>query len=268
MAKQQNGFLDGFCGTLGPAIGYMWKGKWCLRSRPGRVRNPRTAAQQANRQLFRQVVQQAASMRWAVLEGLTTAADALQMTAYNLFTRLNKSCFTFSEEETVVDYASLRLSAGDLAAVRCTTAIRTAEGAVEVHFESDRDNPLRSAEDRVLLYAYAPALGRGVMAAQGYRRQGSVGMQLPAAFVAEEVHFYLFARAADGTASECCYCGMLSVEREEDNVAGTSSDAGLAVPTGAPLVAEAVEGCGAAREEEVAGAAFVSDSAHKELLRE
>ena len=57
MAKQSEGYLGGFSGRLGPAVGYMWNGKWCLRSHQQFVHNPRTAAQVEHRELFKQQVQ-------------------------------------------------------------------------------------------------------------------------------------------------------------------------------------------------------------------
>ena len=45
MAKQTAGYLGGFSGKLGTAVGYMWNGKWCLRAHNPMVHNPRTEAQ-------------------------------------------------------------------------------------------------------------------------------------------------------------------------------------------------------------------------------
>ena len=66
MAKQTNGTLGGFVGKLGPVVGYRWKNVWCVRSQSRNVNNPRTEAQQEHRSLFKQEVQLAGRMRWAV----------------------------------------------------------------------------------------------------------------------------------------------------------------------------------------------------------
>ena len=50
MAKQSGGYLGGFSGKLGTAVGYMWNGKWCLRAHNPMVRNPRTEAQTEHRE--------------------------------------------------------------------------------------------------------------------------------------------------------------------------------------------------------------------------
>ena len=49
MAKQRYGINDGYRGTVGTVIGYLWRGKWCLRARPRYVNHPRTERQRAAR---------------------------------------------------------------------------------------------------------------------------------------------------------------------------------------------------------------------------
>ena len=74
MAKQMNGYLGGFSGKLGPAVGYCWNGKWCMRSHNAVVRNPRTEAQQEHRMLFRDMVRLAGRMKEALRIGLREAS--------------------------------------------------------------------------------------------------------------------------------------------------------------------------------------------------
>ena len=71
MAKIGNGYMGGFSGTMGPTVGYVWNGKWCLRSKPGIVHNPRTDKQMAHRAMFKQEVQLASRLRRPVLTGLS-----------------------------------------------------------------------------------------------------------------------------------------------------------------------------------------------------
>ena len=66
MARQTAGFMGGFHGRLGPAVGYMWRGVWCVRSYNPHPRNPRTEAQTAHREMFKREVQLASYMSWAV----------------------------------------------------------------------------------------------------------------------------------------------------------------------------------------------------------
>ena len=117
MAKQRLGINDAYRGTVGTVIGYEWRGKWCLRSRPLRVRNPRTAKQQNNRLLFKQMVDLASHMKMALRKGLRGVSLGMHITECNLFVKRNKECFSLDAEgQLVVDWERLIISEGELVA--------------------------------------------------------------------------------------------------------------------------------------------------------
>ena len=117
MAKQRFGVNDAYRGTVGTVIGYEWRGKWCLRARPLHVRNPRTAKQQSNRQLFRQMVDLASHMKFALRKGLRGVSLGMHVTECNLFVKRNKECFSLDAEgRVVVDWERLIVSEGEVAA--------------------------------------------------------------------------------------------------------------------------------------------------------
>ncbi len=97
MAKQRFGINDAYRGTVGTVIGYEWRGKWCLRARPLRVRNPRTEKQQSNRMVFKQAVALAGTMKLALRKGLHNVSMGLHITECNLFVKRNKGCFSLDE---------------------------------------------------------------------------------------------------------------------------------------------------------------------------
>ena len=117
MAKQRFGINDAYRGTVGTVIGYEWRGKWCLRSRPLRVRNPRTAKQQNNRLLFKQMVDLASHMKMALRKGLRGVSLGMHITECNLFVKRNKECFSLDAEgQLMVDWERLIISEGELVA--------------------------------------------------------------------------------------------------------------------------------------------------------
>ena len=117
MAKQRFGINDAYRGTVGTVIGYEWRGKWCLRSRPLRVRNPRTAKQQSNRLLFKQMVDLASHMKMALRKGLRGVSLGMHITECNLFVKRNKECFSLDAEgQLVVDWERLIISEGEVPA--------------------------------------------------------------------------------------------------------------------------------------------------------
>ncbi len=212
MAKQHGSYLVGFSGRLGPAIGYMWNGRWCLRSRPAHVHNPRSAAQVAHRTLFKAEVQLAARLRWALTTTLTAQARAAGMTAFNLFVSMNQPCFALADSEFCVDWEHLQLSLGPVAPVALTAAARTADNRLSVSFER---NPLGVAcrsHDLVYLYVYCPEADEGCLAAPVYRRAQRVEVLLPDAMQGREVVLYAMVQDEAGRWSPTAWGGALAAE--------------------------------------------------------
>ncbi|MGX8712677.1 MAG: DUF6266 family protein, partial [bacterium] len=90
MATYKNGIMGPFNGKVGTVVGYMWNGKYCMRAYNRNVKNPRTEAQMEHRRMFKQEVQLAAKMRWAVGTTMREAAREAGLTAYNLFVKVNQ----------------------------------------------------------------------------------------------------------------------------------------------------------------------------------
>ena len=227
MARQSAGYLGGFSGRLGPAVGYLWNGKWCLRTHNPMVRNPRTEAQVEHRALFKQQVQLAARMRWAVTSTLTGLAREAGMTSYNLFVHLNQPAFSAVEGRLQIDYAALRLSVGDVAPVELREMVWTEDNVLDVKFRSPQGRPL----DYVYLYVYVPERGKGCLSAPVYRSDKRIALALPTFFEGCEAHVYLMAMSRDGRWSDSLYAGLVEQGADEGDgalAAGTR----LAAPTG------------------------------------
>lgn len=211
MALQIGSFLGGFSGTLGPAIGYMRNGVWCLRSRPQHVHNPRTVRQMACRNKFKAEVRLAARMRMAVGYTMRECARDAHMTPYNLFVSVNQPCFGFDGEQLTVDYRQLALSMGPAAPVALAEATVETGNILNVRFEKNPLGLSARGHDEVYLYVYAPAAEAGFLAAPVYRRDGRLRVCLPAQMAGEEVHLWLMVRDGRGEWSETAYGGCLTL---------------------------------------------------------
>ena len=245
MAKQDSGYLGGFRGKLGPAVGYLWNGKWCLRSRPGQVRNPRTERQMEQRSLFSQQVQLAARLRQALVVGLTGPAREIGMTAYNLFVSINQPAFSLEGDELQVDYPLLQLSAGPVAPVAFGMPHVDEHNTLTVSFEKNPLHLRADQFDRVMLYVYCPAVGRGILTLPVYRRSENISAALPDSFAGQELHVYGFVQDEQGRCSQTLYAGGEEEEQDStldqempsvpDNTADTASPDGTnsaAIPSG------------------------------------
>ena len=205
MAKQTTGFLGGFSGKLGPVVGYQWNGKWCLRAQAAAPKNPRTEAQTAHRELFKQEVQLAAKMRWAVGTTLRDLAREEGLTAYNLFVKVNQPAFSSAEGQLQVDYSALHLSLGSVAPVEFDTMEWTSDNVLNVNFRKGCGDGF----DHVCLYLYVPDLGNGFLSAPVYRRSRRIALSLPDSFAGHEAHVYLMVQAANGQWSNSLYAGPI-----------------------------------------------------------
>ncbi len=211
MAKQTEGFLGGFNGKLGPVVGYRWKGIWCMRSQSRVVNNPRTAAQQEHRALFKAEVQLAGRMRWALNLGFKAVGDEVSLTPMNLFVKVNQGAFGSAQGRLAVDYAALQVSGGPVAPVALTEAVVDEDNVLNVKFEK---NPLRrtcAAFDNVYFWVYNEELQEGYLSNPVYRRAQRVAVALPDELLAggtPALHIYAFAMDAQGRCSETAYVGV------------------------------------------------------------
>ena len=216
MAKQINGYLGGFTGRLDTAVGYRWNGIWCLRRLPAEMRNPQTPKQMEHRNAFKAQVQLAATMRQAVVAGLTAEARQLGMTSYNLFMHLNQMAFRTVEGTLATDWHMLRLSLGPLAPVAFGVAEIDEHNTLNVSFEANPLHMRADGGDMVRLYAYCPALGRGYMTAPVYRRSRRISAALPDAFAGQELQLYGFVQNDQGLCSDSLY--ILQEPEEEIDI--------------------------------------------------
>ena len=205
MAKQSGSYLGGFSGKLGPAVGYMWNGKWCLRAHNPMVRNPRTEAQVEHREVFKQEVQLAASMRPAIVKSLTGLARESGMTSYNLFVKVNQPAFSVVEGRLQVDYSTLRLSMGDVPQVELREMAWTEDNVLTVKFRPGQGQ----STDYVYLYVYVPGRAQGIISAPVYRYQKQISFMMSSYFIGYEAQVYLMTMSEDGRWGESLYAGAI-----------------------------------------------------------
>ena len=217
--------MGGFIGKLGPAVGYHWRGRWCVRALPAKVHNPRTEAQQAHRMEFREMVRLAGRFRPAVGVGLRAEAMRRGMTECNLFVHRNHRCLT----REGLDYSALQVSHGPAAPVGFGRWSVDGQGVLRVGFEKNPLERSAHADDEVKLFVYSVDLQVG-MKLQGTRRGArQVAVALPDEWVGTELQVYGFVVDRQGRVSNSSYV----VKDEGDAVQGTMENAEAGAPTGA-----------------------------------
>ncbi len=205
MATFKEGYMGAFSGKLGTAIGYMWKGRPCLRSHQPRPKNPHTKEQVHNRKVFGTASRLAADMADATGIGLRGIAAERNTSVHNVFVSLNRHCIGVTEGETTVDFTALRVAEGELPGVAFSTLQHVGAGEIAVDYE--RTGNEGSYGDYVYLYAYVPELGYGALSLPAARGGDRVCLHLSERWRGREAHIYGFVWDHESTASRSTYIG-------------------------------------------------------------
>lgn len=226
MATFEQGYLGGFSGKLGPAVGYNWRGRWCLRSKPGVVRNPRTERQQAHRMMFKEEVLLASRLRWVLRETLDGLSLAEHLTPANLFIRENQAAFGWRDGRLEVEWSRLRLAMGPVAPVAFDAPQVSGGTTLTVTFEKNPLHMRADAMDCVWLYVYCPEQETGYLAAPVFRRQRRISVTLPDAMAGCTIHLWGMVEDEHGRWSDSIYIGSGPLEDTGADVAATATESG------------------------------------------
>lgn len=254
MAKQTDGIHGGYRGRVGNVVGYMWRGQWCVRTKPRDFHDAKTEKQLEQRALFKASVTFAGSLKEILREGLHLPALKMHKTECNYFLMINKGCFAMSDEELMVDYEHLRVSEGPVAPVafsvvsdQCSVfSEATQDGRVSqlntkhltlntitIAFEKNPEHRNCNSSDKVYVAALCPARGEALLSLPVYRRTKSITVELPEAWSGEEVQLYGFVQDNAGRCSESVYIGEWSADQGLRSACGDGLDAADAVECGA-----------------------------------
>ena len=222
MAKYYEGVLGPFVGKLGPAVGYLWRGRAVMRAHVAHIRFPNTEAQLIERDWFVGMVRFAAAARGVLRHGLKGAAERHAMSEANYFVMSNKRHFS---QEGGVAYERLQFSSGPVAPVSGVSCRLEGTGVLHASWERHGTRGRSKGDDRVYLYVYHTVERRGVVA-EGRRRECRLAVQLPDGWRADAVHCYLFATSRHGEASPTAYAAV--VQEDMVIVAGApAADSGI-----------------------------------------
>jgi len=236
MAKIEQGILGPFRGTVGTVIGYRWRDRWCMRARPSHYNDRQSEAQLQQRGRFKAMIQFASPATPLLRLGLRAWAAEHGLTEGNAFLRLNHGCFSsmasitsltsMASATSGIDFPRLRFSWGSLPGLTGGVARRVDGTTVSVGWERG----LGRGADRVHIYAYCPAAGRGLAVADAARGARQAQFTLPQEFASEEVHLWAFAVNAEGVASATCYLGFEEELEKSENPESSESSENQGIP--------------------------------------
>ncbi|MBR1784499.1 MAG: hypothetical protein IJ760_03555 [Bacteroidales bacterium] len=216
MAVLSQSAFGQFSGRVGTAVGYMWKGKACVRVYRKEINYPNTPHQQRQRDWFVGMVRFASKATAALRLGLRQRASEAGMTEGNWFVKQNKRWFGGGDTQGEVDYQRLVLASGPAADVYFKTPRFEENETVVVEFEKNSLSLHASGADKVYLYVYAPGLGQGMLTAPAERRSKRLAVRLPEEWAGQEVHLYGFVVDREGRSSDSTYIGVGRVNHYEE----------------------------------------------------
>jgi hypothetical protein len=158
MAILLNGPNGPFSGTLGTAVGYMWKGKAVIRSRPPRRSSgasPLQKQQQAKFALMHEFLKPLLSLLNVTYNNL-----AIQMTGFNKAFSYNvKNAITGTYPDLKIDYSMVLLGRGDLPNVKLPVTIISSEGKLVFSWTDNSGKGKAKAFDKAFVAVYCEETG-------------------------------------------------------------------------------------------------------------
>jgi len=214
MGTYKKGILSPFRGKIGTVIGSVWNGIFHMKSLPDITPNRKPTTAQLNQQIVFALITGFLKPLKRVLEigyqsftkGVTPVNAA---TGYHL-----KFAVTGTAPNYEVDYPKVILSVGDLEAPQ-EPGITATAGTAKVVFDWGAlvDPEVGNLTDRATFVAYNPTLKKYTTIRNVIARSAlTYPLQLPAAWIGHEAHFWMAFTSLDGkVVSNSAYVGLSPV---------------------------------------------------------
>jgi len=213
MGTFEKGFMGGFSGKVGPAVGSAWKNLSVLRSRPPRKRRGQPSDSQLERQAKFTVIANFLHPLTDLLNRTYKKSASGEMSGYNKALSVNSEFLTGTSPDFTVDYAKVLLSKGVL--LDATSAVVTSNAAGKLVFtwtDTSASDSKALISDMVFVAAYNPDSGRWIFVEKAAARNaGSFTLDVTN-FSGKPVHTYVGVLSADRTrVSTSQYTGSVTI---------------------------------------------------------
>lgn len=212
MGTIEKGYMGGFKGLLGTAVGSKWKGKSVVKSRPPRKRTtPPTELQLQQQAKFALIIAFLKPIRTLLNETYRKSA-AGDMSGHNMAFSVNKDAVTGVYPAIVIDYSKVQLSQGSLSNADAPAAASTAAGKLVFTWTDNSDGENELISDTAFVAAYNSDTKRWVQKQKiATRNAGSCTLDVPA-FSGKPVQTYIgFMSANRKKISDSLYTGVVNI---------------------------------------------------------
>lgn len=245
MAEIKEGILGGVHGKIGPVVGFMWRGRYFLRSTPRKSNKSASEKQIAQRSKLSLVSTFANKVKDFVNANypLMMLNDKMATGKEQLISMLMKDGILKIEGELCLDIASVLLSIGTLppAVIKKISKLKTEK--IKVQWDNSITNVLTKDSDRLTIIAYSEKLLEFKEIESIARREDKyVHFDLPKEWVEGNVHFWSVWKSVDGKlVSTSAYHGVTELnesvevenaESEERSVVENMVSGGLDTENG------------------------------------
>lgn len=213
MATFNKGILGGFSGKVGNVVGGSWRGIDYMRSKPTKVNNPNTPAQQTQRQKFALMMGLLKKIKPVIQAGFKTGNR--RQTAFNSAASYNlKKAVSGTAPDVEIDFAALMVSRGTLMQAQGATAESNNPGELVFSWSDNSGMGNAQPDDRALILVYNPVREQAIFNVEDgpIRGDATYTMTVPDNYAGEQVETYIGFASADGSeASDSSYLGAITV---------------------------------------------------------
>lgn len=218
MAIYNAGYLSPIRKKLGNAVGRKWRTLNVLAVYQPFVRNPRTESQQLVRTRFGKLAQIAMMLSAAVIKGFEGICNGTKVPQRSMFIKKNWSrVHADTPGSTTVDWEDLVVAQGGLAlpVIGALTAPSANTIKIALNDTGQGDPTVISTADEVYMVLANPSKSMGLISAATIRVEEEIGMSVPANWVGDRLHAYVFAIGKGnqdmGKISNSVYGGSVTV---------------------------------------------------------
>jgi Family of unknown function (DUF6266) len=190
MAILLNGPSGPFSGLLGTGVGYMWKGKAVIRSRPPKKRSGSSPLQKQQQEKF--VLMHKFLKPLLSLLNVTYKNLAVQMTGFNKAFSYNvKNAITGDYPNFEIDYSMVLIGRGDLPNVMMPVSVLFKEGKLIFNWTDNSRKGKANAFDQAFVAVYCEENGNWEYDLNlAIRSAGTCSIEI-SEFAEKEVHTYI-----------------------------------------------------------------------------
>jgi len=213
MGTIEKGFLGGFSGKVGTAVGSSWKNLDVLRSRPPRKRKGPASELQLERQAKFTVMANFLHPLTDLLNQTYKKSASGEMSGYNKALSVNNQALTGVSPDFTVDYGKVLLGRGTLLDLTSPSVASTTAGKLVFTWTDNSASDSKALiSDMVYVAAHNPETGRWVFFEKAAPRSASTYTLDVPTFSGKPVQTYVGLMSADRKkVANSQYTGLVNV---------------------------------------------------------